>query len=30
VREAWRDLVALNVWLDDNVGATTKEASRRR
>jgi len=30
VRDAWRDLVALNVWLDDNVGATTKEASRRR
>jgi uncharacterized protein (TIGR02453 family) len=30
VRAAWRDLVALNVWLDDNVGATTKEASRRR
>ncbi len=30
VRGAWRDLVALNVWLDDNVGATTKEAGRRR
>jgi len=30
VRDAWRDLAALNVWLDDNVGATTKEASRRR
>ena len=30
VRDAWRDLVALNAWLDDNVGATTKEASRRR
>jgi uncharacterized protein (TIGR02453 family) len=30
VRDAWRDLAALNVWLDDNVGATTKEPSRRR
>ena len=29
VRDAWRDLTALNVWLDDNVGATTKEPSRR-
>jgi uncharacterized protein (TIGR02453 family) len=30
VRDAWRDLTALNAWLDDNVGATTKEPSRRR
>jgi uncharacterized protein (TIGR02453 family) len=30
VREAWRDLSALNVWLDDNVGATTKESRPRR
>jgi uncharacterized protein (TIGR02453 family) len=30
VRGAWRDLRTLNAWLDDNVGATTKEASRRR
>ena len=30
VRDAWRDLAALNVWLDDNVGATAKEPSRRR
>jgi uncharacterized protein (TIGR02453 family) len=30
VRDAWRDLSALNVWLDDNVGATTTESSRRR
>jgi uncharacterized protein (TIGR02453 family) len=30
VRVAWRDLSALNVWLDDNVGATTKEPSGRR
>jgi len=30
VRAAWRDLTALNAWLDDNVGATTKEPSRRR
>jgi uncharacterized protein (TIGR02453 family) len=30
VRDAWRDCVALNVWLDDNVGATTKEPRERR
>lgn len=30
VRDAWRDLAALNAWLDDNVGATTKEPNRRR
>jgi uncharacterized protein (TIGR02453 family) len=30
VRDAWRDLAALNAWLDDNVGATAKEPSRRR
>ena len=29
VRDAWRDLIALNAWLDDNVGATTKEPRRR-
>ncbi|MGY1787725.1 DUF2461 domain-containing protein [Geodermatophilus sp. SYSU D00698] len=29
VRNAWRDLVALNAWLADNVGATTKEIRRR-
>jgi len=29
VRNAWRDLTALNAWLDDNVGATTKEIRRR-
>jgi uncharacterized protein (TIGR02453 family) len=29
VRAAWRDLVALTTWLDDNVGATTKEIRRR-
>jgi uncharacterized protein (TIGR02453 family) len=29
VRTAWRDLTALNVWLDDNVGATSKEVRRR-
>ena len=29
VRDSWRDLAALNVWLDDNVGATTKETRRR-
>jgi uncharacterized protein (TIGR02453 family) len=29
VRTAWRDLAGLNTWLDDNVGATTKEARRR-
>jgi uncharacterized protein (TIGR02453 family) len=29
VRTAWRDLVPLNAWVDDNVGATTKEIRRR-
>ncbi len=29
VRAAWRDLRNLNVWLADNVGATTKEIRRR-
>ncbi|MGY1772198.1 DUF2461 domain-containing protein [Blastococcus sp. SYSU D00813] len=29
VREAWRDVVALNAWLADNVGATTREVRRR-
>jgi uncharacterized protein (TIGR02453 family) len=29
VRTAWRDLTALNDWLADNVGATTKEVRRR-
>ncbi len=29
VREAWRDLTALNEWLGDNVGATTREPRRR-
>ena len=29
VRTAWRDLTALNAWLADNVGATTKEIRRR-
>jgi uncharacterized protein (TIGR02453 family) len=29
VRHAWRDLRALNAWLDDNVGATAKEPRRR-
>jgi uncharacterized protein (TIGR02453 family) len=29
VRTAWRDLAALNAWLDDNVGATGKEVRRR-
>jgi uncharacterized protein (TIGR02453 family) len=29
VRTAWRDLRNLNVWLADNVGATTKEIRRR-
>ncbi|WP_040339905.1 DUF2461 domain-containing protein [Candidatus Blastococcus massiliensis] len=28
VRQAWRDLSVLNAWLDDNVGATTKEPRR--
>jgi uncharacterized protein (TIGR02453 family) len=30
VRTAWRDLVALNDWFADNVGATTKEPRARR
>lgn len=29
VRAAWRDVVPLNTWLADNVGATTKEPRRR-
>ena len=29
VRAAWRDLVPLNAWVDDNIGATTKETRRR-
>jgi uncharacterized protein (TIGR02453 family) len=29
VRTAWRDLTALNAWLDSNVGPTTKETRRR-
>jgi uncharacterized protein (TIGR02453 family) len=29
VRSAWRDLVTLNAWLADNVGATTKEPRSR-
>ncbi len=29
VRTAWRDLRGLNAWLDDNVGATSKEPRRR-
>jgi uncharacterized protein (TIGR02453 family) len=29
VRTAWRDLAALNAWLADNVGATSKEIRRR-
>jgi uncharacterized protein (TIGR02453 family) len=29
VRTAWRDLVTLNAWLADNVGATTKEPRPR-
>lgn len=28
VRAAWRDLRAINAWLADNVGATTKEPRR--
>jgi uncharacterized protein (TIGR02453 family) len=30
VRAAWRDLTALNTWLADNVGATSKEPRARR
>lgn len=29
VRDAWRDLTALNAWLADNVGATVKDTARR-
>jgi uncharacterized protein (TIGR02453 family) len=29
VRTSWRELSALNVWLADNVGATTREARAR-
>ena len=29
VRAAWRELQTLNAWLNDNVGATTKEVRRR-
>jgi uncharacterized protein (TIGR02453 family) len=29
VHAAWRDLVPLNAWVDDNIGATTKETRRR-
>jgi uncharacterized protein (TIGR02453 family) len=29
VRDGWRDLVGLNTWFGDNVGATTKEIRRR-
>jgi len=30
VRDAWRDVTALNQWLADNVGATTAPPDRRR
>ena len=30
VRTSWRDLTALNAWLADNVGATTREPRARR
>ena len=30
VRDSWRQLTALNVWLSDNVGATTAPPDRRR
>jgi uncharacterized protein (TIGR02453 family) len=30
VRDAWRELRALNTWLADNVGATTAPPDRRR
>jgi uncharacterized protein (TIGR02453 family) len=30
VRSSWRELAALNAWLADNVGATTKEPRPRR
>jgi uncharacterized protein (TIGR02453 family) len=29
VRDAWREMKTLNVWLADNVGATAKEPRRR-
>ena len=29
VRTAWRDLAPLNAWVDDNVGASTKEPRPR-
>ena len=29
VRDAWREMTTLNVWLADNVGATSKEPRRR-
>lgn len=29
VRTTWRDVIALNRWMADNVGATTKENPRR-
>ncbi len=29
VRDAWRDVAGVNAWLDDNVGATTREPRRR-
>ena len=29
VRTAWRDLAPLNTWVDDNVGASTKEPRQR-
>ena len=30
IRSSWRDVVALNTWLADNVGATTKDPRPRR
>jgi uncharacterized protein (TIGR02453 family) len=30
VRDAWRELQALNIWLADNVGATAKDPRPRR
>jgi uncharacterized protein (TIGR02453 family) len=30
IRTAWREMTALNTWLADNVGATTKEPRPRR
>ena len=29
VRDAWREMTTLNVWLADNVGASSKEPRRR-